>query len=350
MLLDDLKTRVGEWLRCQGPESDIVVSTRLRLARNIQGYQFLTHATLELKEEIETVIRSKLLDNKVVGGLVYVSLSDLSELDRTFLVERHLTSKEHSDGTGERGIALNQEETVSIMVNEEDHLRTQVFRSGLDLSAAWEHIREIDARMEEKLPFAFSPRFGYLSACPTNVGTGLRASVMLHLPALVLTKQIEKVFRAVTKINLAVRGLYGEGTQGIGNFYQISNQATLGRSEEELIDNLSSVVPQIIRYERKARKSLLADEEKRLEDKVWRSLGILRYARRISSAEALDLLSYLRLGLNLEIIQAPPLERINEMVLFSQPAHLQKLLDKDLPPAERDVARADFLREQLNGN
>jgi protein arginine kinase len=347
MELDSLLHHVGEWLRGDGQESDIVVSTRVRLARNVDGFHFLTKATIEQKREIETFIRRKLKEVDLPFDLSYISLPSLSEIDRSLLVERHLMSKEHCDATGDRGLAVSDDETVSIMVNEEDHLRIQVFHSGFELHAVWAKINEIDSLIETRVPYAFDSQLGYLSACPTNVGTGLRASVMLHLPALVLTKQIEKVFRAVTKINLAVRGLYGEGTQASGNFYQISNQASLGKTEEELLENIAGVVPQIIRYERRARESLVAESEKRLEDKVWRSVGILRTARRMSSGEALELLSQLRLGMNTGILKDSFLGRINEMLLFSQPAHLQKILRKSLQPSERDLARADFLRKTL---
>ena len=347
MDIDRLAGHVGEWLRGEGNEADIVISTRVRLARNIDGRHFLTKATLEQKGEIETVIRKRLDEISKSDPFEYIPLAHLNEVDRTLLVERHLISKELSEGTGERGLALYPNETVSIMINEEDHLRIQVFRSGFELNSAWEQVDKLDSLIEQKLPYSFSNHFGYLAACPTNVGTGLRASVMLHLPALVLTKQIEKVFRAVTKINLAVRGLYGEGTQASGNFYQISNQATLGKTEDELLRNIADVVPQIIKYERRARESLQLEKEKRLDDKVWRSQGILKTARRLSSSEALELLSHLRLGVNMGIIKSNSLQHINELVLFTQPAHLQKMLRKQLTPAERDVARADFVREKL---
>jgi len=348
MELDSLLHHVGEWLRGDGEESDIVVSTRIRLARNIDGFHFLTKATLEQKREIEALVRRKLNEIDLLIELSYISLPSLSEIDRSLLVERHLMSKEHSEGAGDRGVAISEDETVSIMINEEDHLRLQVFRSGFELHGVWAQACEMDTLIESRMPYAFHSQFGYLAACPTNVGTGMRASVMLHLPALVLTKQIEKVFRAVTKINLAVRGLYGEGTQASGNFYQISNQATLGKTEQELLDNIASVVPQIIRYERRARESLMAESEKRLEDKVWRSVGILQNARRMSSGEALELLSHIRLGMNTGILKNDSLPQINEMLLFSQPAHLQKILRKGLEPSERDVARADFIRKTLN--
>lgn len=347
MELNDLASRVGEWLRGNGPESDIVISSRVRLARNVDGYHFLTKATLEQKREVESLVRRKFKEIEFPSEISYIPLTRLNEVDRAMLVERHLMSKEHSEAAGERGLALNAKETVSIMVNEEDHLRIQVFRSGLDLAECWDQINGLDTLIEHSLPYSYSPQFGYLSACPTNVGTGLRASVMLHLPALVLTKQIEKVFRAVAKINLAVRGLYGEGTQATGNFYQISNQATLSKTEDELIKNIMSVVPQIIRYERRARESLAAETEKRLDDKVWRALGTLRSARRMSSTEALELLSHLRLGVHMNLLKDIPIGEINELVLFSQPAHLQKILGKKLGASERDVARADFLRQKL---
>ncbi|MBI2191718.1 MAG: protein arginine kinase [Planctomycetes bacterium] len=347
MELDSLAGKVGEWLRGEGPEGDIVISSRIRLARNVDGYHFLTKATLEQKRDIESLVRRKFREIEFSPEISYLSLARLNEVDRSMLVERHLMSKEHSEATGERGLAINAQETLSIMVNEEDHLRIQVFRCGMDLEACWKQIDEVDSLIEQRLPYSYHSQFGYLSACPTNVGTGLRASVMLHLPALGLTKQIEKVFRAVAKINLAVRGLYGEGTQATGSFYQISNQTTLGKTEEDLIHNITSVVPNIIRYERRARESLAAETEKRLEDKVWRALGILRTARRMSSTEALELLSHLRLGVHMNLIRGISIRELNELVLFSQPAHLQKQSGKKLAAPERDQARADYLRQRL---
>ncbi len=230
MKLSDLTNHAGEWLRGSGPMSEIVISSRIRLARNVAGLPFLSRATRHQRQNLESKIRDTILHAQIAPQTLYVDLDNAPEIDRTLLVERHLISKPHAAAEGARGVAIGEDETVSIMVNEEDHLRIQVLRSGLQLEEAWEQINQIDDRLESKLDWAFHPRFGYLTACPTNVGTGIRVSVMLHLPALKLTGEIEKVFRAAKDMRLAVRGLYGEGTEATGDFYQISNQTTLGKS------------------------------------------------------------------------------------------------------------------------
>jgi len=248
-------------------------------------------------------------------------------------------------------VAVGDSENVSIMVNEEDHLRLQVLRSGLQLEEAWEQINKIDDALEAKLDWAFSPRFGYLTACPTNVGTGIRVSVMLHLPALKLTGEIEKVFRAAKDMRLAVRGLYGEGTEATGDFYQISNQTTLGKTEDDIISDFKHlVIPKIIDYEVHARKTLVNDKTVALDDKVCRALGVLRSARLIASEETLQLLSHLRMGVNLGRIKELDIRTINELFLLTQSAHLQKILGRRLEGDVRRAARADFIRQRINGN
>ena len=279
----------------------------------------------------------------------YLSLPPLAPLDRLFLVERHLISREHAFGKGPRGVGLGDRETISIMVNEEDHLRIQGLRSGFHLRAAWESVNEVDSRLEKRLNYAFDSQFGYLTVCPTNVGTGMRVSVMLHLPALVMTRQIEKVFQAVSKINLAVRGFYGEGTQASGDFYQISNQPTLGKSETEIIANVERIIPKIIEYERTVRQGLLDQKRAVVEDKVWRAYGMLQTARTIDSEETMDLLSALRMGVNLSLIPDVPISTVNELFISTQPAHLQKLERHELDSPERDIARAAFIRSRLRG-
>ena len=253
--------------------SEIVISSRIRLARNVFGHPFLTRCTRHQRNSLETRIRQTILEAQVVPQMLYVDLEAAPEIDRHLLVERHLISKPHAAAEGARGVAIGDGETVSIMVNEEDHLRIQVLRCGLQLDETWDQINRIDDALEAKLDFAFHPRFGYLTACPTNVGTGIRVSVMLHLPALKITGEIEKVFRAAKQLHLAVRGLYGEGTEATGDFYQISNQTTLGKSEEEILgDFKTEVIPTIIDYERHARKMLLNDRTIALDDKVGRAL------------------------------------------------------------------------------
>jgi protein arginine kinase len=345
MNLDDLTRTSGEWLRGTGPESDIVMCSRIRLARNLADFAFINKANPRERSEIESIVKSAI--DKVNLDLTYQDVSGLSTLDRQFLVERQLISREHNMADGPRGVAIGPRENISIMVNEEDHLRIQVMLSGLSLGEVWERINALDDHLEEHLAYAFSPRLGYLTACPTNVGTGIRVGVMLHLPALVQTKQIDKVFRALHKINLAVRGLYGEGTQAFGDFYQISNQQTLGKSELELIRNLSEVVPQIIAYERTARKALIEERRQHLHDQVSRAYGVLKTAHTISSEETMLLLSSVRMGINLGLIDDLEIPVVNELFIHTQPAHLQKIQGTTLEVDERNIARASYLRSRL---
>lgn len=347
MTFNNVARSGGEWLRGDGPEADIVTSTRVRLARNSANHPFPTVATLEEKSIIEENLSKVILDYGIIKEAEYTNLMTVSPVDRQFLVERHLISREHAEGKGDRGVAFGKDEIVSVMVNEEDHLRMQAMRSGFQLDETWTLIDSVDDAIGEHVDYAFSPRLGYLTACPSNVGTAIRASVMLHLPGLVMSKQIDKVFQAVTKINLVVRGLYGEGTQASGNFYQISNQSTLGRTEKEILENLRSVVPQIIAYERKSRDSLVSQSKLALEDRVWRSYGMLKTARAISSEEVAELLSLVRLGVNMGVLDKPPIHVINELFILTQPAHLQKLEGRTLDAPERDRARAEFVRTKL---
>jgi len=350
MNLDELAHRSGEWLKNEGPEADIVMSSRVRLARNLEQYPFPARFTEEQRCETAAYLEGVLTGPGLLPQLDYLALQDTSELDRQLLVERHLISKEHAEASGERGLAFNEDESVAIMVNEEDHLRLQVFGSGFQLAQTWQRINELDDAISQKVQYAFSPQFGYLSACPTNVGTGLRASVMLHLPALAMAGQIESFFRSVSRINLAVRGLYGEGTEAMGNLFQVSNQVSLGKSEEEVIDNLSSAIPQIVLYERKARNHLLSHRKDQLEDRIWRALGMLKSARTITSGETLDLLSHVRLGINTGSIDEIDTITINQLFVQTLPAHLQKLNGATLDAPQRDVARAQFIREALGPN
>ncbi|HHT9133536.1 MAG TPA: protein arginine kinase [Candidatus Avalokitesvara rifleensis] len=346
-MLRELYDKTGDWLRGTGPEADIVISTRIRLARNLANFPFLSRANTEQKREIERLVREKIKHAKDTKDLHYIRLSDISTVDRLFLMERRLISREHAGGDGERGVAFGRSETVSVMVNEEDHLRIQVIRSGFELRDAWKIIDEIDNILERELKYAFSPAFGYLTACPTNVGTGMRASVMVHLPALGLTHHIEKVFNAVGKLGLIVRGLYGEGTQVLGDLYQISNQFTLGKSETEIIEIMESVVPRITSYERMAREVLISENREQLEDRVWRSYGMLKEARVLSSEEAMHLLSQVRLGVTVGLIKDVTAETLNALFILTLPAHLQKLEGKELEATQRNVLRASFVRRRL---
>jgi protein arginine kinase len=346
--LDHLAHTSGEWLRGSGPQSDIVMSSRIRLARNLADFPFISRAAEQDRGEIEKTLREAILNSDLSDKLEYVDVSKLEGIDRQFLVERQLISREHAEGQGARGVAIDPQEQVSLMINEEDHLRIQVMHSGLDLESAWDEINGIDDLLSEQVTYAFSSHFGYLTACPTNVGTGMRVSVMLHLPALVITRQIEKVFRSLQKINLAVRGLYGEGSQAMGDFYQISNQITLGRSEAELLKQVGDVVPVIIEYERQARQVLIKESQQNLHDRVSRAYGILRTAQTISSEETMHLLSSVRMGVNLGLIQDIEIPTINQLFIHTQPAHLQKLRGVELDTADRNIERARYLRRHLN--
>ena len=351
MEFDDLARTSGEWLRGSGPESDIVVSSRIRLARNLASYPFIMRASSSDSADIERTLREAILGIHGAEDLLYVNVELLATLDRQFLVERQLISREHAEGEGARGVAIDPKQQISLMINEEDHLRIQVMHSGLDLWGAWERVNAIDDLIEAKVPFAFHQRLGYLTACPTNVGTGMRVSVMLHLPALVMTGEIKKVFRSLQKINLTVRGLYGEGSQPAGDFYQISNQATLGKTERELMTQLGhedAVVPKIIQYEREARAVLLEERQDTLHDQVSRAYGILRTAQMISSEETMDLLSRIRLGINMGLISDLEIAAVNNLFIHTQPAHLQKLRGKELNSEDRNIERAHYLRQHLN--
>ncbi|QDU61348.1 Protein arginine kinase [Planctomycetes bacterium Pan216] len=343
----DLATRSGEWLRGNGPESDIVISSRLRLARNLADFPFCNRASDLEKREIEATFRTVSDDLEFGEDLHYLDVDKLDSIDRQFLVERQLISRELATTDGARGVAIALSEDVSLMVNEEDHLRIQVLRSGYSLQACWELGNRIDDLVEDKVRYAFSEEFGYLTACPTNVGTGMRASVMLHLPALAMTKQIDRVFRALQKIQLAVRGLYGEGSQASGDFYQISNNVTLGKTEAEILRNIEVVVPQIVQYERTARTELVKESKQTLHDRVSRAYGILCTAQTISSEETMHLLSSVRMGVNLNLIPDVNVGMINDLFIHTQPAHLQKIEGQPLESEERNIARATYLRRRL---
>jgi protein arginine kinase len=349
---ESLATDCGEWLRGSGPESDIVISSRVRLARNLSDFPFIARATEADRAQIEQILHARVealrATGRFSGDLHYVDVEGLEEVDRQFLVERQLISREHADSEGARAVVIDGGERFSVMINEEDHLRLQVMHSGLDLESAWEQINELDDMLEEQVTYAYNDRLGYLTACPTNVGTGVRVSVMLHLPALVITRQIDKVFRSLQKINLAVRGLYGEGSQAMGDFYQISNQVTLGMTEAELTSKVADVVPVLLDYERQAREVLLRDSQETLHDRVSRAFGILRTAQTISSEETLHLLSSVRMGVNLGLIGDVEMPTVNKLFVHTQPAHLQKLAGVELGQSDRNIERASYLRRHLN--
>ena len=347
MVIDELHNRCGEWLRGNGPQSDIVMSSRIRLARNLADFPFISRCNDIDRANIESTVRERLSVTPGCSELSFFNVAKLDALDRQLLVERQLISRELSNGDGARAVAIDGMEQLSLMVNEEDHLRIQVMKSGLDLDGAWDQINRVDDEIESSLTYAYHPKLGYLTACPTNVGTGIRVSVLVHLPALVITHQIEKVFRSLQKINLVVRGLYGEGTQAMGDFYQISNQITLGKDEQAIIEQVSDVIPFVIDYERKARQFLLDEKQNDLFDRVSRAYGTLQTAQQISSEETMYLLSRVRMGVNLGLIDNLEIPAINQLFLRTQPAHLQKIRDTSMDTDRRNVERAIYLREQL---
>ncbi len=348
MNLDSLLPNLGEWLRGSGPESDVVVSTRIRLARNLADFPFTNRATHSQKAEIVQRARDAIGKANLPAPLDYLDVPTMPALDRQFLVERQLISRELAAVLdGPRGVAFDGKESVSVMVNEEDHLRLQVLRSGFALEEAWSDIDKLDDALEARLSYSFHAQFGYLTACPTNVGTGLRASVMLHLPALGLTKQIEKVFRALQKINLAVRGLHGEGSRAFGDLYQISNQVTLGKPESKILGEIREVIQTILQYERQARSALMKERRQGEQDRVARALGTLSSATMITAEETMELLSVVRLGIHLRLIEDVPATIVNQLFIQTQAAHLQKLVGHSLDGEERNAARAKYLKTRL---
>lgn len=350
MTLREITQHAGEWLRGTGPCGEVVISSRIRLARNLAGFPFVNRANRRQRRDIVDRSHRESISESLGRGMLWVAMDDTPKLDRQLLVERHLISRQHAENDDDipRAVAIEPEETFAIMINEEDHLRIQVLRSGLQLTDAFAAIDRIDDVLEEKLDFAFSRRFGYLTACPTNAGTGIRVSVMLHLPALKLTGEIEKVRRAARDMHLAVRGLFGEGSEALGDLYQVSNQTTLGKSEQEILaDFETTVVPQIVAYEQQARQALVRQRPHQLDDKIHRAWALLTHARVLTTQEVLQLLSHLRMGVNLGRIETVDIRTINELFLLVQPAHLQKLTGEEMDPAERRIARANLIRQRL---
>ncbi|MCH2209994.1 MAG: protein arginine kinase [Fuerstiella sp.] len=345
--LDDLAKSSGAWLRGDGPDADIVVSSRIRLARNVAGFPFMAKADDDVRLRLVETLRSAVTAASSSQNFQFLNIALLEELDAQLLMERQLISRELADMNGPRGVIVGPGEHVSVMLNEEDHLRIQVLQSGYALKECWKTADELDTGIEKSVTYAFDEEFGYLTACPTNVGTGIRVSVMMHLPGLRMTREIQKVNQAAQKINLAVRGLYGEGSQALGDFFQISNQMTLGCPEQELIDNMMEVVPQIVGYERRVRDLLCRENRQALDDKISRARAILTGARSISSDETMHLLSNLRMGINLGIIEDISIGDVNALFVHTQPSHLQKLHGGPLKTAERNAARAGFLRNRL---
>ncbi|MBF8983445.1 protein arginine kinase [Lutibacter sp. B2] len=334
-----------KWIDDFGAEDDVIVSSRVRLARNIEDIPFPVALVKEKSQGIFTQVQEAISE-----GFTFTSLEKTSEMDRKVLVEKHLISPNLIKDYENSAIVLNEDESISIMINEEDHIRIQSLLPGFQLDQAYKIADEMDDKLEQKIKYAFDEKIGYLTSCPTNVGTGMRASVMAHLPALTMTRYISKVLQAANQIGLAVRGLYGEGTEVVGNMFQISNQMTLGRSEREIIGNLKDVMTQIIQKERDARATLLANNKIRLEDKIYRSFGILYNARILSFQECMKLISDIRLGVALDILKDIDSNKINRIMVMSQHAYVQKNAGKSLGIKDSDIKRATLVRRLLGNN
>ncbi|MBS4536848.1 protein arginine kinase [Clostridium sp. D2Q-11] len=338
-----------KWLDHDGADKDIVVSSRIRLARNIKNIKFPQKLDADSAKDLKSKIKNSIMgDEEINNSYKYYDMKNIDPIKSRVLVEEHLISPgllEHKDIGG---FLLRDDQNVTIMINEEDHIRMQVIYPGLNLEACWEESNKLDDIIEINTEYAFDEKLGYLTSCPTNIGTGMRASVMLHLPSLVLTKQINGILQAVNQIGLTVRGLYGEGSNAMGNLFQISNQTTLGESEIEIIQKLKNIVKQLITNERHAREKIYSTNKVKMEDKVYRSLGILKNARIITSKESMDLLSDIKLGIEMEIIDNIDRMIINKLIIKTQPANVQNKYDKNLSPEERDIKRAEIIRKELD--
>ena len=337
----------AETARRHGPQDRIVMSSRVRLARNLKDAAFPGWSKKPERVKILESIRPAVESLPEMKDAFSEAMDNLGALDKQILVERHLISREHAAKSSGSGLVLNREETFCVMINEEDHLRMQALRPGLQLKQAWNAIDHLDSKLEKKLDYAFDGDLGYLTACPTNLGTGIRVSAMLHLPGLVLGEQINPIIQSVNKLGLAVRGLYGEGTEALGNVFQVSNQMTLGENEPAIVERLEKVLSQIIEHEENARQTLLEKKTKVVFNHIGRAYGILANAHSISSKETMNLLSLMRLGVDMGLFPGAERSLVDELFLVTQPAHLQKKLSDKLSAEERDLIRADMVRERL---
>ncbi|CAM3894691.1 protein arginine kinase [Alkalicoccus chagannorensis] len=344
-----MQEAVSPWMKNEGPDADIVISTRIRLARNLENVPFPLVAAEEQLQSVYTGTADHFdqRSHRRFGTFSMLPMQSLAGNEKRILVEKHLISPNLARENQHRGVLLSEDESISIMVNEEDHFRTQCLLSGLQLEEGLKAANTIDDWMESKLDLAFDERRGYLTSCPTNVGTGLRSSVMMHLPGLVITNQLNRIIPAINQLGLVVRGIYGEGSEALGSLYQISNQKTLGNAEEDIIKDLKHVVTQLIQHERDARRQLQEHSLNQLEDRVYRSYGILSYSRRMESKEAMERLSDVRLGIDLGILPEVGAEILNELMVMTQPGFLQQYAGMSLEAEERDQRRAALIRERL---
>lgn len=343
---------MANWYIEKGPESDVVISSRVRVARNLKNFPFPFKMSDKQGQKVLTSVRDVVLtsEDEMIKSLLFLDLQSITPIDRQVLVEKHLISPDFADSKTKSGALISNDEKISIMINEEDHLRVQSLYPGMQITAAMNLCKRIDEVLEEKIDFAFNDSYGYLTCCPTNIGTGIRASVMLHLPALTMTGYMRSILESCSKLGIAIRGIYGENSEASGNMFQISNQVTLGQAEEEIVNHITNTVTQIIEQERVLRNELYTQNPLRFEDKVYRSLGLFSNARIISSEESLKLISDVRLGVDMGIIENISIETINEIMLLIQPANLQKTVGKPLSSDERDIKRAEIVREKLKTN
>jgi protein arginine kinase len=338
-------------MKTAAPHDDIVLSSRVRMARNVAGFPFVNKSTQNQCQDVLNLAKPALLREDLERGMIWVDLNQSTLRDRRLLFERHLISKHLAEADHRRAVAVSGDEKLSVMVNEEDHLRMQMLAPGMQLAEVYARLTAVDDAIESKLDYAFSPRWGYLTACPTNVGTGIRFSVMMHLPALKITNELERVRRAAKDLHLAVRGYYGEGSESAGDFYQISNQVTLGRSEDELLEEFQrNIVPRIIDYEQQSRQMLLKKSPTLLDDRAHRALGTLRTARLLGAEEAMKLLSRVRLGVCMGRLTGVNLDAVNELFLQVQPAHLKLHAGAELDADALREARANLVRQRVGVN
>ncbi len=337
------------WMQGNGPESDIILSSRVRLARNIADIPFPAGLDAERAKSVIEMVEGSLSKTEAPLKFKNYTMQELLPIERQFLVERHLISPGLAKNSASGAVLISDDDILSIMVNEEDHIRIQTILPGLQIKKSWEMASNIDDLLEQNLEYAYNENWGYLTSCPTNVGTGMRASVMVHLPALNLTGNMNRILQTVAHIGLTIRGLYGEGTEIIGNIFQISNQITLGRAEEEIVESLAAVTRQIIDKEKEARKILFDNNRMQIEDRIWRSWGIMNNARLMSSQECMKLLSDIRLGVDMGIIENIPIKLLNEIMIETQTASLQKQNGMELSAGERDIIRAEMVRNKLGG-
>jgi protein arginine kinase len=347
MQFKDLIASPADWMKGSGPHTDIVMTSRVRLARNLRGYPFPGWSQERQRVDMMRNVQPHVLALPTMKGGYAEDYSNVGKIQKQVLVERHLISREHAARSNGCSVVINPQQQLSIMINEEDHFRMQGIRPGMNLRLAYDSVNSADSALAECVPYAFDQQLGYLTACPTNLGTGMRASVMMHLPGIVLAEQAAQVMKAVGKIGLAVRGLYGEGTEALGHLFQISNQHTLGEKEEDIITQIERVIQGVVRAEKTARLRLLEDQTTMLRDQVGRAYATLRYAHVLNSKEALNFLSLVRLGADLDLI--PDCDRgvLDLLLLEIQPAHLQLIAQKELSPEERDEMRAEITRHRL---